>query len=320
MEQLNFFKNYEELSSTELFRNKFQNGIDKDCKFCMKTNKEVSFNNKPHVLPELLGNNNYISNDECDSCNLKFGGFETDLSNFISPYLTLISQKTKSKIPEFQGRKKRTELSTTIKIENGNPQINFGDNINDFEYDYTKKVFSAIFKKKKFIPVNVFKSLVKIAMSLCPRDEMVFYRRTIDWLCSSLGDNKFVLDIPYALIRTKFSRKYYPKPFATLYKRKQIIDDDIYYPHLTLVVCSGIMTYQVFIPYCSENENINMKKRKINIEIFPAFMYDIEFPKGQKELNIRVSDLPLIQYDMNYNGIVEEDELIQLSYKDLIRN
>ena len=92
-----FIDKYEQISSTNDFKGKFNNTFDKVCKFCLKTSKEATFKNIPHVIPELLGRNNYTSNDECDNCNKLFGTYESDLANYISPYQTLIGQKTKTK-------------------------------------------------------------------------------------------------------------------------------------------------------------------------------------------------------------------------------
>lgn len=319
MKELSFFKYYNEISSTELFSNNFSSDLKKVCKFCKKTSADVTFKSKPHVLPELFGRNNFTSNDECDLCNLKFGRHENDLSNFISPYQTLISQKTKNGIPDFQGRKKMGELSTTIININGSPSINFQNNITDFNFDYSNNVFIAKFKKKKFIPANVYKSLVKIGISLCPNEEITAYSKTLDWLLSDQLEG-FILDIPFALFRTKFSKKMYKSPSATLFKRKHNANNNAYYPNLSLLICSGIMTYQLFIPFCSETNSQTDNGRKINLEIFPAFMYELEFQKGQTEISIASNELPIIQYDLNFNAKCEEDELVKFSYTDIIRN
>lgn len=97
MNTLSFLEKYQQLTTTKDFENKFKRNIKKVCKFCSKTSNETTFLNTPHVIPELFGKNNYTSNYECDECNKLFSYFETDIANFISPYQTLIGQKTKKK-------------------------------------------------------------------------------------------------------------------------------------------------------------------------------------------------------------------------------
>lgn len=316
MHKTTFFDKYEIISSTENFKGKFNIAIDKICKFCRKTSKENTFKNIPHVIPELLGKNNYTSNDECDNCNKLFGEYETDLANYISPYQTLIGQKTKNKIPNFQSRKDINEKSTTIKYINGNPNINFHDNLSVLHHDFLNKQISINLKKKKFLPINVYKSLVKIGLSLCPTNELKEYTKTIEWLAQKDNYEEIIYDIPLNLFRTRFTNKHYEKPFATLYKRKLEITNNIYEPKLCLVVCSGVLVFQLFIPFCYETENMNPEKYNLVNEIYPAFLHNLDF-KGKEKINIKPSELPIIKYDMKYYEQVEEDELIKFSYEKI---
>lgn len=318
MKKPSFLDKYKEISSTNDFKGKFNKNSEKVCKFCSKSSTETTFENIPHVIPELLGRNNYTSNEECDVCNELFGEFETDLANYISPYQTLIGQKTKKKIPSFQSRKTRKGKSTTIKYVDGSPNINFNNNLSDFQYDYENKRLNASLKKKKFIPINVYKSLVKIGLSLCPKNELNEFKKTIEWLSINGNSENITYDIPLNLYRTRFSNKYYNKPFATLYKRKSKIIENIYEPKLCVVICSGILVFQLFIPLCTETENINPENHQLINELYPAFMLDIDF-QGEKKIEVKTSELPIIKYDMNYYGQVEENESIGFKYDSIER-
>ncbi len=208
MNKITFLDKYELISSTDDFKGVFDKTLEKECKFCgKKVSDGVTFNNIPHVLPQLLGKNNYTSNEECDDCNKMFGSFETDLANYISPYQTLIGQKTKNKVPNFQSRKQERQKSTTIVYKNGNPNINFNSNLCDFQYDYKNSLLNIKLRKKKFIPINVFKSLVKIGLSLCPKAELQDFKKTIKWLSKDDSKENIVYDIPLYLFRTRFSKK-----------------------------------------------------------------------------------------------------------------
>lgn len=39
------------------------------CRFCQKNEKETTFRNESHAIPECLGNHQLILLDECDDCN-----------------------------------------------------------------------------------------------------------------------------------------------------------------------------------------------------------------------------------------------------------
>ena len=64
----------------------------KTCRFCGKTQDEVPFNNKSHVVPKFLGNFLVLSSSECDECNAFFSKYETELEKFIKIPLIINKQ------------------------------------------------------------------------------------------------------------------------------------------------------------------------------------------------------------------------------------
>lgn len=316
-----FLTKYELLASSSDFNNVFTQYGKKTCKFCKRSSEETTFNSKPHVIPELFGKNNFVSNDECDHCNSLFGRFETSLANYISPYQTLVGQKTKNKIPKFQSRKIGIEKSNIITNIKGDLNFQFGNNLSDFSYNYTDKILSVKLKRKKFNPIHVYKGLVKIGMSLCPLQEILSYQNTLIWLRENEEeDNQSITyDIPLTLFRTRFSNKKFSSPSASLYKRINTSSNNIYRPHLCLIVYSGILVFQIFIPFYQETESIDPSQFSLEQTIFPAFVLDTKLVVGKENVSIDFPNLNLHQYDMNYNKQVEEDEWISFSYQELIR-
>ena len=60
------------------------------CRFCNKTMPEVTFKNKSHTISHALGNICFITNDECDSCNKKFGlSIEQDFFHYVEMFNSL---------------------------------------------------------------------------------------------------------------------------------------------------------------------------------------------------------------------------------------
>lgn len=59
----------------------------KTCRFCGKSEPEVSFKNAAHIIPECTGNHFLASNYECDACNKFFGRYlESEYSNYFLFY------------------------------------------------------------------------------------------------------------------------------------------------------------------------------------------------------------------------------------------
>lgn len=64
------------------------------CRYCNKTTPDVTFNNKSHTISQALGNICYITNDECDSCNTKFGlSIEQDFTHYVEMFNSLAHDK-----------------------------------------------------------------------------------------------------------------------------------------------------------------------------------------------------------------------------------
>lgn len=60
------------------------NKNNKVCRFCGKTEPEVTFEKDAHAISNLLGNQMLFTYYECDKCNSKFGEkLETNLANFL---------------------------------------------------------------------------------------------------------------------------------------------------------------------------------------------------------------------------------------------
>ena len=70
------------------------------CRFCGKSEPEVTFKLEAHAIPEGLGNKSIFSNYECDPCNQAFGrGIENDLGNWSKPMRTFSRIRGKNSVP-----------------------------------------------------------------------------------------------------------------------------------------------------------------------------------------------------------------------------
>lgn len=157
--------------------NKIKNKIylgdkNKICRFCKKSEPDVRFKTIAHSIPEQLGNKFLISNYECDECNQKFGKLENDLGIFLGPIKAIYGIKGKKKnsskfkingfcIENKENTIKFTDVCDESKNIESSVRVNSEEKTIDFKID-----------RNGFIPSNVYKSFVKMALSIVP-DEIL---------------------------------------------------------------------------------------------------------------------------------------------------
>ncbi len=193
-----FFKNYgiEEfvLCPIEEVKN-LKPKEERICRFCGLDYSQTTFDNKPHVISELLGNKYLISDSECDRCNKFFDNYESHLTNFLGMSRTLSGAKSKgNKIPTFNSLRcellaKRTDF---YGIKNGLsislPKLAKGIfNINDKAGKTEIK-----FLKPSYVPIKVYKAFLKIALSILPEKYIGDYQYAFQHLKE---DNSFFKEV-----------------------------------------------------------------------------------------------------------------------------
>lgn len=138
------------------------------CRFCGKQKPEVSFRNRAHAVSETLGNKRIISIDnECDSCNLMFSKYEKDLTSFLFPFLILNGIKGKKGMRKYKtldGKSSLTYTDDLIKIceKQGFTRVSENKDKHEMQYKYYSD---------GYVSRNIYKILVKMALSLLPEEK-----------------------------------------------------------------------------------------------------------------------------------------------------
>jgi len=98
-------KRLEKLDQTYQFQRVVSDGDDRvrlddpgeqRCRFCggkpgdSIDGDTVTFKKDAHVIPQLLGNSNLVSDFECDICNEYFSLYESSLGEYTSPIRALL--------------------------------------------------------------------------------------------------------------------------------------------------------------------------------------------------------------------------------------
>lgn len=218
---------------------------DRVCRYCSKKYPEVTFKKKAHTIPEFLGNKGSLSDFECDSCNKRFGEYEKQLSNYIGVAITLNRTKGKRSIPtaishdneiiakkiEFFDVKDAVELSN---IKDGN----------NIKYNPDRRAFEIDFKQQPYVPIFVFKALLKMAYGLLPEEDLKEFDLAVNILNESRSPIK-ITGNAFGVVKHILSHRM-PYTGIFLFKNRE---PNSFCPPYTFVLFYGQIILQIFISF-----------------------------------------------------------------------
>lgn len=263
------------------------------CRFCNESDRN-KFTQKAHLIPEFTGNKSLISNFECDTCNAKFSRYESSLSAFggIRDSLSLIKKKSGG-YPKFKDEKNGIEL----KFENGTLELKIKKlNSPSVKINANKLTLEPL--KQSYVPRFVLKSLVKIALGLLKKDDVKFFKQTFEWLSlpnDSITESNQSLMVLYG----NEIRPPLQKPVGILCRKKTNYNA----PEFCLLFMYGFHIYQVFIPFCTLDKEIdlldihhpieshNVLKKLKHIENFVEFKDGVAINKDKYACSIRFMEM-----------------------------
>jgi hypothetical protein len=192
------------------------------CRFCGKSKPETTFRNRAHALPEFIGNSSLLSHYECDNCNSRFGReLESQFANFMQLNHTMFAVKGKSGFPKFK-------LTNGTSIKSDGKLIDWDGIPNDkLSYDNYTSTLVATQKVPSFVPVAVYKALLKMALTIMPHDELKTFSETMNWLNAPIHNNGFEIQPLWVLYGSLNSNDRFPHIGASLLKRKNLKDFEI---------------------------------------------------------------------------------------------
>ena len=255
----------------------------KMCRFCGKTDAEVAFRKIAHVFPQSIGNNPLRSNYECDICNKFFGDtLEDCFAKYFMHLNTLAFVKGEKKVPTYKSKdgNMRVEAKT---IEN-TIYVNSKKGSDYFVYNEVDQTIKITFDTQPFVPVAVFKCLVKMALSIMPEKYLNKYADATAWLMEKEHRNFYdcgrKLMMKFALLT---SRHFTDVPI--IYGLYKSIGAQGYSPDMMFYVSWG----QV---YCM-----------------------IEVPLQENNRCFEVSDMPVIAVPV---GLIQKSNCVDLSASSLL--
>lgn len=265
-----FFNHYKLHKQADDISEKFvKSPINKICRLCNKSYPLVSFDTIPHIVPELFGRNNLISNFECDECNKKFQKFESDAAIMVQHYLALLNIKTKNGVPVFQSFKTPSERSTILRSQGNKRRFDFGMNLKDFEFNDEKGSMSINFRTRNFRPFSIYKVFLKMGICLLTDEELKSNKHYLDFLNSEkpIDDGREFWTAFRYMLRTK----YHTTPSVSLYKAKSTLKENVELPEYILLIHFANIVFQFFLPISSKNMAEHKNQNSLRLELFPVF-------------------------------------------------
>lgn len=183
------------------------------CRFCGRSMPYVKFNKKAHALSEAIGNKLIINNEECDSCNENFSVIEQDFFNRHAALLSIYNVKGKN-----GSRKLKTETVDIfdqfgiITLEPHNltaTSIKYDSNgIGSLE-------LSLVMKYNPHRPQNIYKCLVKYALSVMETSYVDKFKETIKWITNG---KLYIKHLPKVIL---YSTRYHNHPRIAVFMRNE---------------------------------------------------------------------------------------------------
>lgn len=161
-------------------------------------------------------------------------------------------------------------------MNNGVFVLNFADDLLFREKtDANESSITAV--KRPYIPLNVFKALVKMALSIMPESEMMFFQDTRKWLIS---EDKIFHYLPllyeFAPIQDAFKRI-----VAAIVKRKETTLENVPYAYFFLTLKN--LRLQIYVPQCERDKKMT---GKFTIHHFPSPYNFSDNPSEKPEIGM----------------------------------
>lgn len=202
---------------------------NKVCRFCGRDSKLTTFKKIAHAFPESIGNKNLFSHYECDECNLFFGTtMEDSYAKFFHFFHLFSRVRGKSGVPKIK-KLNDSKLKSAFWSQNNRLEITYSNKEN-FDKDINNRTINISTIVDTFIPIEVYKSLVKMMLSVLPNNYLPLFSKTIIWLMQKKHDSFYhgnrPLYIKSAFIPNNLIQN---SIYYKIFKTKRIDNIDIYF-------------------------------------------------------------------------------------------
>jgi hypothetical protein len=261
------------------------------CRFCGNTGKE-KFKKVAHLFSNVLGNKELHSNYECDECNDIFSRYESELAMCFAPYLSVYGVKGK------RGTHSFTSNANKVRIENiefkGRRLViiqRLDPDDESFAIDKKSGENSIEMVKGSYIPLSVYKALIKMGISCMVESDIQKYPGVLKFLISSTFDYvaSGIATIHLTLLPSSIEHS---PPVGFLYKKKT---KKALYPTHIFAIRFANCYVQVVLPFNIDDlQNLkdNPDEQIANVPLCPPVFLD---PPDHLDLITKTIDLHEIE-------------------------
>lgn len=272
------------------------------CRFCGKTEPEVTFLKRAHAVSELCGNHHLLSECECDDCNGKFSKFEKEFSQMMLFLHTMLQVKGKKNNPKFQPDRNGKSY---IEIVDGQINIHQYDGEDPLVTIDEKNQEARLNGVRNYIPIDAYKCLIKMALTVMPERELDNLQDILTFL--NTGERLPVKPMCHLRIYNAFNAHKYPAAF--IYKRKETCTKQL--PAYLFALAYNDFFFQMVIPSMKLDERLEGVSR-IDLPVIPSIC-DGEYRIIYREYLDLSSDIKQmkqsIPLNMKFDGYKMEDYL-----------
>lgn len=210
------------------------------CRFCNRDETKTTFKTIAHAIPESIGNKKIILHEECDDCNKFFSeNIEVHFDKLTKPLRNIGQVKGKRNVPSYKTKDKlsRIDVKNGFKI-----QERLDSRITTLDEENNLVILK--YEIEPYIPQAVYKTFVKMALSVMPSDELANFKEALQWIQEPDHTKTFMK--PLKALRTFIpGLNKHPEPVVFLLKRKTETNK---YPYSIFVVAFGNIIYQIVVP------------------------------------------------------------------------
>lgn len=217
--------------------------LQRRCRFCGRDSTEVSFSEDAHAVSNLLGNKTLFSPNECNGCNRRYGQMYEDHLGKWSNLARALAQipGKRNKKPTFKSDDLRIETAASgLSMHVPTPR-----SADELLADGVPEVIELTGNtaSQPHVPIRAAMALVKMACSVCPREDLGQCQNAIAWLAERQGFQMTQFPVYFAFTPGPISDA---SSEAILLRRKGHGTE----PYLWFVVQFCNFRFQVFVPGC----------------------------------------------------------------------
>lgn len=291
------------------------NKTERRCRFCGQTKEDgATFRKKAHALSHLIGNRYLLSYYECDECNEKFSHYESDFAEYLKPFHAVLKVCGRGGIPKYK------QYLSNIDNEDGILKINIFEEDPTIQLVVNKENKSLeLTCRRSYIPINVYKTLLKMALTIMPDEDVVHFNKAIQLLDSKKPVIKGSLSVVEQIFGGGYDVFRYVSAF--IFKRKEGVKDNVF--AYTFILAYNNFCFQMPLIGCDLDKHLYGQKVEMTVLPTPPLMvgyklihnHQIDLSSSEKvsneDVRIQLRFEEMKEEDLRKESSVEADALIK---------